>query len=141
MQMSNRKQKSGDRREMAIHELVPTSQQQTQLRSAFCHVVGSLLINYLDGLSGNTEQVKRIRKKLAAKKPPIRRMGLVSKSPDPFLGIQGSNQSVRVRMDIDTHERRGTRQYRLYLLDKRIDQDRMLTTRRGNLISAMKSEY
>ena len=72
--MSNQKQKSGGHREMTFHELVPTLEQQSQLRSAFYHAVCLLLLNNLDGLSRNTKRVKDIRKQLAAKKPTIRQL-------------------------------------------------------------------
>jgi len=73
-EMLNQKQKSGGHREMTFHKLVPTLEQQSQLRSAFYHAVRSLLPDNLDGLSRNTKWVKDIRKQLAAEKPTIRQL-------------------------------------------------------------------
>lgn len=68
----DQKQKHGHRQEMAIHDLVPTFEQQGQLREAFCHAIRSLLIDNLPGLSGKTDRIKQIKRKATARKPTIR---------------------------------------------------------------------
>ena len=57
---------------MAIHDLVPTLEQQGQLREAFCHAIRSLLIDNLPGLSGKSDRIKQIKRKTTTRKPTIR---------------------------------------------------------------------
>ena len=67
-------QKSGSRQEMSLHKLVPTLEQQSQLRKAFCHAIRSLLLDNLHGLTRKSDRIQRIRKKVAAKKLTIRQL-------------------------------------------------------------------
>ena len=57
---------------MTLHELVPTQEQQSQLRSAFCHAVQSLLLSNLPGLKGNGNNVKKIKREVVTKKLIVR---------------------------------------------------------------------
>lgn len=69
-----RGRKIGGRREISLHKLVPTTEQQQQLRDAFCHAVRSILLENLCGLTGKTTRIKKIRKKVATKKLTIRQV-------------------------------------------------------------------
>ena len=82
---------------MILHDVVPTLQQQEQLRSTFYHVVRSLLLDNLKGLSGNTPWVKRIRKKTAAKKLTIRQVDGASEKTDfyPLPALDEEEASVK----------------------------------------------
>lgn len=69
--LPEQKQRIGGRREMSLYKLVPTPEQQKQFRMAFCDVVRSLLFGDPHGLTGKTDRVERIKKKVAAKKLTI----------------------------------------------------------------------
>ena len=67
-------EKTSGRQEMTLHKLVPTPEQQEQLQKAFCHAVQSILLENLPGLTGESNRVKYIKKKVAKKKLTIRQV-------------------------------------------------------------------
>ena len=91
------RQQSRSRQEMTLHELVPTPEQQSQLRSAFHHAVRSLLLDNLPGLNDNGSRVKRIKKKVAAGKPVIRQLKGAGKKTDfyPLPALNEEEVSVK----------------------------------------------
>lgn len=58
-----------NRQEMTLDKLVPTTEQQGQLRAAFHHAIRSLLLNNLEGLATDNVHTADIKRKVAAKKP------------------------------------------------------------------------
>lgn len=92
-----RRQQSGDRREMSLHELVPTLEQQGQLRSAFYHAVRSLLLDNLPGLKGNKPRIKHIKKKVVAEKLTIRPLEGAGEKTDfyPLPALNEEESSVK----------------------------------------------
>lgn len=92
-----RKQGVGGRREMSLHKLVPTPEQQNQLREAFRHAVRSLLLENLGGLTGETDRVKRIKKKAATKKLTVRQVSGAGTKTDfyPLRALNEEEASVK----------------------------------------------
>ena len=82
---------------MALHELVPASEQQNQLRSTFHHAVRSLLLDNLPGLKVDGNHTKRIRRKVAAKKNVVWLLEGAGKRTDfyPLPALNEEEASIR----------------------------------------------
>lgn len=91
------KRKAGGRQEMSLHKLVPTHDQQKQLRKAFCHAVRSLLLDNLPGLAGRTKRVKRIKRKVASEKLTIRQVDGAGEKTEfyPLRMLDEEESSIR----------------------------------------------
>ena len=87
--LPDRTQKRRDRQEMALHKLVPTPEQQCQLRTAFCHAIRTLLLNNLRGLTD--KRVKQLKQKATTKKLTIQLVGGAGEKTD-FYPLRALNQ-------------------------------------------------
>ena len=93
----NQKQNRSRRREMVIGDLAPTRKQQRQLREAFCHVIRTLLLDNLRGLTGGSDRVKQIRRKAAVRGHSIRLVNGAGKKTDfyPLRALDEEEASVK----------------------------------------------
>ena len=90
---------------MSLDKLVPTSQQQQQLQEAFFHAVRSLLLENLPGLTGTTNRVKRIKKKVAQKKLSIRQVDGAGEKTEfyPLRALDEEESSVQGTIRVVQH--------------------------------------
>ena len=91
------RQQSSGRRKMTLHELVPTLEQQSQLRSAFRHAVCSLLLDNLPGLKGDENRIRQIKSKVAAAKLVVRPLEGAGEKTNfyPLPALNEEESSVR----------------------------------------------
>jgi len=82
---------------MTLEKLVPTSEEQKQLHSAFGHAVRSLLLDNLEGLAAGGTHATGIRKKVAAKRPTIRQLAGAGDKTDfyPLPALDEEEASVK----------------------------------------------
>lgn len=82
---------------MTLEKLVPTPEEQGQLRSAFCHAVRSLLCDGLDSLADEEKYTASIRKKVTAKRPTIRQLAGAGEKTDfyPLPALNEEEASVK----------------------------------------------
>jgi hypothetical protein len=88
---------SRNRQEMTLDKLIPTPEQQGQLRTAFRHAVHSLLLENLGGLAAGDVRTTNIKKKVLAKKPIIRRLSGAGEKTDfyPLPALDEEEASVK----------------------------------------------
>jgi len=82
---------------MTLDKLVPTLEEQQQLRSAFRHAIHSLLLDNLEGLAVGEARTTSIRKKVMAEKPTIRQLDGVGEKTDfyPLPALDEEEASVK----------------------------------------------
>jgi len=82
---------------MTIDKLLPTLEQQDQLRSAFHHAVHSLLLDNLEGFADGGDRATDITKKVAAGRPNIRQLGGAGEKTDfyPLPALNEEEASIK----------------------------------------------
>jgi len=82
---------------MTLDKLVPTPEEQGQLRSAFRYAVRSLLLDNLEGLTPGEARTAGIRKKVTAEKPTIRQLDGAGEKTDfyPLPALNEEEASVK----------------------------------------------
>lgn len=95
--MSDQNCRGGDRQEMTIDKLLPTLEQQDQLRSAFRHAVRSLLLDNLEGFTAGGDRAAKVAKKVAAGRPNIRGLGGAGERTDfyPLPALNEEEASIK----------------------------------------------
>ena len=95
--ISDENQQNENRQKMTLEKLVPTMEEQGQLRSAFCHAVRSLLLDNLEGLADGGSNAASIRKEVGAKRPTIRQLAGAGEKTDfyPLPALNEEEASVK----------------------------------------------
>lgn len=89
--VSNQNRWSGDRQRMTINKILPTLEQQGQIRSAFRNAVRLLLLDNLGGFAAGGAHAAGIAKQVAAERPIIRKLGGAGEKTD-FYPLPALNQ-------------------------------------------------
>ena len=100
--MSDQNRQARDRQEMTIDKLLPTQEQQGQLRSAFQHAVRSLLLDNLEGFTTGGDHTAKITKKVTTGWPTIRELGRAGEKtdfyPPPALNEEEASVKGTIRV-------------------------------------------
>lgn len=95
--VSGQNRQHGNRREITLDKLVPTPEEQGQLRSAFSHAIRSILLDNLEGFTAGGSHAAEVAKQVAARKPTIRQLAGAGEKTDfyPLPALDEEEASVK----------------------------------------------